>query len=505
MTTPSLTLARLDAIDRDHVHYFEYKDTPFLYVVPSMQSVELRAETAHVARLLLKGKGKSIRVAPGQFDKEDLLAAYDRLKGLSEDVRSSAEEVRQEQKRFQLVQEEVDDLERFKRAQQSSRKDHYVYFSRRCNLACSYCWNDGGTLGEDAPLEPNPSFFEDVVDCMIEGSGDQKHLKVIVYGGEPLLNIRGIRYFTDYAAQRAAKTGKEFEYLLDTNGTIWNNEIAQVARDHNFDVMVSIDGPAPVHDAHRVFRDGRPSHETIMKNVEKMMHDLPGKVGARSILQDASFSLTGSYNFLRPFRFHEIQVFYNLFSGYTGGKRNRLTPYRTIEQYRQELAQEVDYILDRLSQGLLPQIDSTFLNEMKLRAAGRRKYFRCLPAMTQMAFQSDGKIYPCVYFNGDDYCLGDVKTGITRWELLQKLCKSNVFTQKACSTCWTRFACGGCCQARCLACHEKGDRPIRLQCERTREELKAFAYLGAKLADYGDQVSAGLLEAASGEIPMGKV
>ena len=119
MTTPSLTLASLDAIDRDSVHYFEYRDIPFLYVVPSMQRIELRAETAHVVRQLLKGKGKTIRIAPGKFAVEDLLAAYERLKGLSEEVRSSLDEVRQE--RSQSVQEEVDDLEHPKRVQQNSR------------------------------------------------------------------------------------------------------------------------------------------------------------------------------------------------------------------------------------------------------------------------------------------------------------------------------------------------------------------------------------------------
>ncbi len=506
MTSNPVVLNRPAYLTRENVRLLEYKDTSFLYIISNGKGVELYPVTAFLVDQFLNQTGNTININPECYSRyrlEEINQAYTRLLALDDAIQASIQNMIQDQQLFKAMAEDVKDLPKLIEAQKNSHKEYFVYFARRCNLSCSYCWNEGGLLGEENPLEPTPEHLKGVVDFIVNNSGTQKKHKIIVYGGEPFLNLKGLKTFAQYAAQRGEQKGLEFEYLIDTNGTLWNHEIEKLSKEYNFEIMVSIDGKAESHDAYRHFQNGKPSHAIIVKNIKRMLKALPGRIGARAVLADPGASMKDTFEFFREFGFKEIIVFYNFFSGYIGGKHNEVLSLDTISQYKKELSEEVDNIIDQANSGVIPQMDSLFLTEMNFRKVGKRKLCRCVLGLTQLAFQSDGRIFPCVYFNEDQYCIGDVKDGqISNWEPIQSLVTSNVFNQPKCQDCWVRFSCGGCCIARSLAAYGKEDEPIAIQCERTKEEVKAYLYLNAKIGGMGPDAFTKLMKSSKGPISL---
>jgi uncharacterized protein len=57
---------------------------------------------------------------------------------------------------------------------------------------------------------------------------------------------------------------------LQTNGTLITEDFARHLGEYRFLVGLSLDGPPEIHDHYRVYRDGRGSHATIMKTIERL-------------------------------------------------------------------------------------------------------------------------------------------------------------------------------------------------------------------------------------------
>lgn len=89
-------------------------------------------------------------------------------------------------------------------------------------------------------------------------------------GGEPTL--MGLDFFKRvvHYQQKYGRSGANVGNGLQTNGTLIDEEFARFLAQYNFLVGVSIDGPAEIHDRHRVYADGRGSHERIMRTVRTL-------------------------------------------------------------------------------------------------------------------------------------------------------------------------------------------------------------------------------------------
>lgn len=62
-----------------------------------------------------------------------------------------------------------------------------------------------------------------------------------------------------------------------TNGTILSERHKQIVRDYQIKVVFSIDGPPAVHDAGRIFRDGRGTFQKIYENFQELRAYTDGK------------------------------------------------------------------------------------------------------------------------------------------------------------------------------------------------------------------------------------
>jgi uncharacterized protein len=80
--------------------------------------------------------------------------------------------------------------------------------------------------------------------------------------------LLGLPYFERILGlQRRYSNGKVIENALQTNAVTIDAEWADFLAENRFLVGVSIDGPAQLHDAYRVDKGGRPTHDRVLSGI----------------------------------------------------------------------------------------------------------------------------------------------------------------------------------------------------------------------------------------------
>ena len=137
-----------------------------------------------------------------------------------------------------------------------------------CDLDCTYCYY----LAKEE-LYPGSEFrmSEDVLDAFTRQYLMSQESPEIVFGwqgGEPIL--MGFDFFRGaVAAQERHRTPRTtILNALQTNGVSLTDEWCAFFAENNFLVGISLDGPAPLHDAYRVDKGGKPTFDRVMRGVE---------------------------------------------------------------------------------------------------------------------------------------------------------------------------------------------------------------------------------------------
>lgn len=142
-----------------------------------------------------------------------------------------------------------------------------VCVTDECNLACKYCFA-GCNKREinidkinDKFIEAIPKYVKAIKKTCVDN--DYNKTQVIFHGGEPLL-IRTENY------ELLINQLQEFDidYVMQTNGTIMNENIYEFIMYNGVRLGISIDGPREVHDANRVLKNGKGSYELVQKTLD---------------------------------------------------------------------------------------------------------------------------------------------------------------------------------------------------------------------------------------------
>ncbi|MOA31984.1 Anaerobic sulfatase-maturating enzyme [compost metagenome] len=60
---------------------------------------------------------------------------------------------------------------------------------------------------------------------------------------------------------------------LQTNGTLIHEKWAKFFKRYNFLVGISVDGPEPIHDAHRITGSGKGSYDLVMRGIRHLQNE----------------------------------------------------------------------------------------------------------------------------------------------------------------------------------------------------------------------------------------
>jgi len=153
-----------------------------------------------------------------------------------------------------------------------------VLTTTSCNLGCGYCFQNTAvdpTGGNRPPRIDRQWLGADTTDRIIWFAAERmaeaglEKLSLLLFGGEPLLNLRGCLRLLD----RAHTIGLH-RAAITTNGMLLTPEVANnldaAGLDH---VQVTFDGSREDHDRIRVGRSGGATFDTIVRNVAGAMKE----------------------------------------------------------------------------------------------------------------------------------------------------------------------------------------------------------------------------------------
>ncbi len=134
-----------------------------------------------------------------------------------------------------------------------------------CNLDCTYCYFLSKELLADDAGRQMP---DDVVRAYLANlfaSHPDGPVEVAWQGGEPTL--RGLAFFRRAVAlaEELRRPRQQVRHVIQTNGTLLDDTWGEFLAEHHFLVGLSVDGPAALHDAHRVDRAGRGTHAQVLR------------------------------------------------------------------------------------------------------------------------------------------------------------------------------------------------------------------------------------------------
>ena len=89
------------------------------------------------------------------------------------------------------------------------------------------------------------------------------------------MNFPLLERVVEYANQQAAALGRSIDFSLTTNATLLTPAIIEFLSDNRIGVTVSMDGPPELHDALRVFANGRGSYDIIAPKVRELLAGAP--------------------------------------------------------------------------------------------------------------------------------------------------------------------------------------------------------------------------------------
>lgn len=138
----------------------------------------------------------------------------------------------------------------------------------QCNLNCSYCfYKEKSEEGSIMSFETLEKLTKQYIE---EQPASCKEVQFVWQGGEPML--AGLPFYHDAIAlqNKYRRPGMTITNAIQTNGTLINNRWIEFLKRYDFQVGISIDGTAGVHDAERIYYTGKSSHQKVIEAYKKL-------------------------------------------------------------------------------------------------------------------------------------------------------------------------------------------------------------------------------------------
>ena len=308
-----------------------------------------------------------------------------------------------------------------------------LLLDENCNLSCKYCFEDDKKPNQCASRKMSLNTIRESYDYLFRNS-DYQQVNIQFYGGEPLLNKHGLKYAVEHGIQKSEKENKGINFLLITNGTLVDDDIASFLKQNNVTVQVSIDGDQKGHDANRIFKNGHGSYEYVKRGLDRFI-----KHGVIcNVMVVASKHALKSFAWLEELS-KSINGIVAISSAATSNRE--LQP--TDDQLRDFLTfyeQHIASITNGYSQ-LNKHIFRIHRLSEQIKS-GKRYYFGCGGGLSELTIGYDGSIYLCERMEmKTKYNVRD--KSVKAWDHWRPYI--NNINHPNCSKCWAKYLCGGGC------------------------------------------------------------
>lgn len=350
-----------------------------------------------------------------------------------------------------MSQVEIRDFE--KKHLEALQKNNLVQIAlnvtHKCQMACDYCYGDGGSYGGSA-VHMTKEIAEKAVDFLFKISGNAKSCRITLFGGEPLLNFNLVKHVVSYARKQAAKLNKEIAFGMTTNGLLLDDEKIDFIIKEKIEVTFSMDGPKQVHDKNRSLKANRKKstydliYPNILKFIEKAEKEKSFYAFRATLTRPSLQYLDDIIEFFNNFKTKRIH--YDTAEYKQSNSRAGLAiTDNDLNLYRQKVKKMAAEIKNNESKAW----DGLFSNPLKSIKAKAKRQNSCKSlGVFYVGISAEGDIFPCHRFVGYKQTkLGNVREGFDRENWLKKFAGVHIFNSKKCSSCWVRYFCGGLCPA----------------------------------------------------------
>lgn len=303
--------------------------------------------------------------------------------------------------------------------------------TRRCNLACGYCYID------KSPGAMSLETARNAIDFVFRHAGQHGSDEVVdigFFGGEPLLEFGLMEEITRMVRRHPGFGGRKVVLSLTTNGTIFTPRIERYLVENQVMPCISCDGPASIHDRARPFRNGRGSYRAVGGNIKKALKSFPLLPVNAVFTPETLPHLPETVGHLASLGVRNVYFSPDISAKWSRGDADLLPGI-----YGRIARMYVEYYRAGAPR-YMNQIDGKIAVILR---GGFKPREKCRMGHGEFAFAPSGNVYMCERLIGADdgttHCLGNVNRGLP----LENPCagRSNAPLNPECLACGLRDYC----------------------------------------------------------------
>ena len=135
-----------------------------------------------------------------------------------------------------------------------------------CNIDCDYCY----LPNRDSKERMSDAVLRAALQRVFESGVGGKEFSVVWHAGEPLVvSPDYYRHAMDIIREKTP-AGVTVRHSIQSNGMLLNDEWCELLKTYDVQIGISIDGPAPLHDARRKTRSGKGTFAAGLRGIQKL-------------------------------------------------------------------------------------------------------------------------------------------------------------------------------------------------------------------------------------------
>jgi len=340
-----------------------------------------------------------------------------------------------------------------------------LFLTRRCNLACEYCYV--GKVDSSMTLDVAAR----IIDFALKNTPPAEEVDLGFFGGEPLLEYRLLEAITSYVEAHASYDARRVKLSIVTNGTLVTEDVARFMRRHRIGITVSCDGPPAIHDRFRHLLGGGGSSALVERGIRAALAVLE-RVPVNAVYRpDTVEALPEVVDYLSSLGVRQIYLNPDFSAAWTEEAVARVPAiYRVVaDRYMQFYREGRPHFISL--------IDSKITVMLR---GGYQPVERCRMGKGEFAFDPTGRVFPCerlVSKAPDDHVIGPAN-GLLRIGPLQDHFAPGPPINAECAACGVGDYCVNWCGCSnyFMTGHYNRVSPFLCTSERTLIELAATVF-----------------------------
>lgn len=324
----------------------------------------------------------------------------------------------------------------------------------KCNLRCTYCFVRNNNLVNDE-VSMSSEVATRIIDALDLGLTNVENICIHFYGGEPFTNISAIETMVKRAREK--RRGR-FSFAVTTNGTILSKDILHLLRSGSFSIVLSIDGPAEVHDECRRSVHGTRTHAKVLQFLETVRAETSCRICASSVVR-SGWSLKQATEYARTLPINSIKA--------QAIRVHNNSPHALNNQEYKDYLVHLEEIgckvINDLENSRLP-VDNRFASRVLQLLNGEKRRRFCAAGYTTFGITPSGNVLPCILIENNGAVLGHISDNPKKWIGAGQNWRAKPL-RTVCHTCAFLHMCGGGCPAIIPVCGEDECGIIRKNCE----------------------------------------